>query len=367
MELQGNTYMDEPIILFGKANAIKDLQRFNARLTSIDTDDPFDKPRNHFIQIIVESMIATPEQWNTHCSVNAEWIGSYFIEELSLHGENFTKEKLDDVYSMCFRFILELNLSIKNDLAIEYKKAYEFAFENLESFSPNAQSQIEFAIKFMPIAIVKQVINGPDFNALREYKELSSKANSQNEKIAEDLDERESRAEKLRVALSEYETGFNFVGLFQGFDELSEQKEKEKNKSIFWLKIFGFLIIAPIFLQLWIILPNIQKLEIYTTAILISLIPGASLMVIFIYYFRILLQNYKSIQSQLLQIELRKTLCRFIQSYSDYASDLKKQDSDSLAKFENIIFSGIVTDEGKIPTTFDGFEQLGNLLKSAKS
>lgn len=358
--------MDEITKLFGKADAISHLQRFNARLALIETEGSFEHSRNQFIQMIIESMISRPEQWNTYCAVNIEWIGDFFIDDLSTHGTSLTKNKLDDIYSMCFRFLLELNLSTSNDLAIEYRKAYEFAFENLESFSLEAQGQIEYAINQMPIAIVKQVINGPDFNALRDYKTLTEKANIQNEQITKDLDERESRVVKLKEALSEYETGFNFVGLYQGFDDLSKQKEREKEKTTFWLKVFGSLIISPIFLQLWIILPNVDKIEYHTAAVLISLIPGASLMIIFIYYFRILLLNYKSIQSQLLQIELRKTLCRFIQSYSGYASDLKKKDNDSLAKFENIIFSGIVADDGKIPTTFDGLEQLGNLLKSVK-
>lgn len=85
-----------------------------------------------------------------------------------------------------------------------------------------------------------------------------------------------------------------------------------------------------------------------------------------IYYFRVLLFNYKSVKSQLLQIELRKTLCKFIQSYSSYSKTMKAQDSDSLAKFENIIFSGIISDEEKLPSTYDGMDQIGKLIQSIK-
>lgn len=31
----------------------------------------------------------------------------------------------------------------------------------------------------------------------------------------------------------------------------------------------------------------------------------------------------RSVQSQLLQLDLRMTLCRFIQSYAEYAAELK--------------------------------------------
>ncbi|MHC5879868.1 hypothetical protein ACYT69_13165, partial [Streptococcus pyogenes] len=65
-------------------------------------------------------------------------------------------------------------------------------------------------------------------------------------------------------------------------------------------------------------------------------IPTISLIAILVYYFRVLLSNYKSLQSQLLQIDLRMTLCRFIHNYSEYASDMKKQDKGSLEKFESV-------------------------------
>ena len=68
----------------------------------------------------------------------------------------------------------------------------------------------------------------------------------------------------------------------------------------------------------------------------------------------------------MLQIELRKTLCRFIQHYSEHASGLRSNDPNSMEKFESIIFSPIVPDSEKIPATFDGVDQLGKLVKSIK-
>ncbi|HEX5844062.1 MAG TPA: hypothetical protein VFY62_16425, partial [Pseudomonas sp.] len=62
----------------------------------------------------------------------------------------------------------------------------------------------------------------------------------------------------------------------------------------------------------------------------------------------------------------RKTLCRFIQSYADYSTEIKKKDAGSLDKFESIIFSGVVSDEGNIPSAYDGVEQIGKIFKSLK-
>jgi hypothetical protein len=88
---------------------------------------------------------------------------------------------------------------------------------------------------------------------------------------------------------------------------------------------------------------------------------------VLIYFFRVVLSDYKFVQSQLLQVELRKTLCTFIQHYCEYSCEIKKKDPDALKKFENIVFSAIVSSDEKLPSAFDGIEQIGNLIKSAKS
>ncbi|MBK7299223.1 MAG: hypothetical protein IPI79_01660 [Moraxellaceae bacterium] len=71
----------------------------------------------------------------------------------------------------------------------------------------------------------------------------------------------------------------------------------------------------------------------------------------------------KSIQSQILQIELRMTLCQFIQNYAEQSKVLKEQNKEGFEKFESLIFSSIVSSDDKIPATFDGVEQLASLLK----
>lgn len=43
------------------------------------------------------------------------------------------------------------------------------------------------------------------------------------------------------------------------------------------------------------------------------------------------------------------------------------KDKGVLEKFENLIFSGLVADPDKLPSTFDGMSQVGALIKSIKS
>jgi len=127
------------------------------------------------------------------------------------------------------------------------------------------------------------------------------------------------------------------------------------------------LIVLPIISGLIVVYLHLDNIAAVRDGILVSIFPTVSFVAISVYFFRVLLFNYKSVKSQILQIDLRKTLCRFIQNYSEYSSNIKKNDASSLDKFESIIFSGIVTDDGNLPSTFDGMEQIGKLIKAAKS
>ena len=336
-------------------------------MDAVQTDDDFEMARNGHIQTIIHSMSSVPDQWDELCEINIAWIGDSFISRVSDETEELTKEKIDDIFSMCFRFLFELYLSMKNDLAMEFERARKFAFDNIELFEENAKEQIEYAIRDMPINIFKSIANSESIQSIKNFNEISNLADAKRVDWEKELSDRESRVNSLKEALSTYESGFNFVGLFDGFNELSKEKKIEKENHLFWLKVLGFLVIAPLIAEMVVLYRNLDDLDKVKDVLMLSIIPTVSLVVIFIYYFRVVLFNYKSVKSQLLQIELRKTLCRFIQHYSEYSSGIKEKDEVALEKFENIIFSGIVSDDERLPTTFDGVEQLGKLIKSVKS
>lgn len=343
------------------------LVRFKGRMNALHTEDEFELARNGHIQTIVQSMANSPGQWDELCEINISWIGDNFISRISDGSEELSKEKLDDIFSICFRFLFELYLSMKNDLAREFERARTFAFEHIDEFEQNAKSQIEYAIRDMPINIFKSIANSESIQSIKSFNEVSQSAKDLREQWESELSEKEARVESLKESLTKYESGFNFVGLFDGFNDLAKEKLTEKNNLLFWLRVLGVLIVSPLAVEVIVIYLNLDNLENIKVSLALSTIPTISLVVIFIYYFRVLLFNYKAAKSQLLQIELRKTLCRFIQHYTEYSSEIKKKDGDSLEKFENIIFSGIVSDEEKLPSTFDGVEQLSKLIKAAKS
>jgi len=74
-----------------------------------------------------------------------------------------------------------------------------------------------------------------------------------------------------------------------------------------------------------------------------------------------------NLKSQILQIELRNTLCQFVQDYTKFSSDAAKNSPETLKRFESVIFLNIVGTSEKIPSTFDGIESITNLISLARN
>ena len=193
-------------------------------------------------------------------------------------------------------------------------------------------------------------------------KTISSSQNYINQKINE-TNTLKSDVNTIKQALEQQKTEFNFIGLSDGFNSLRKQKVKELNgeRRVYWilmLSIIG-LIIYKLY---WTVNylnepnPNLQLLIVVSISFVLMLL-------VVIYFFRISLVNIKSIRSQILQIDLRLTLCQFIHNYQNDTSGFRNAEiKDSLDKFEAVIFSPIVATDDKIPTTFEGIEQLSGLI-----
>ncbi|MBL0467697.1 hypothetical protein JD501_00565 [Aeromonas hydrophila] len=342
------------------------LAKFRQKIDGMIPSDDFENQRNSFIRLVINGMEKRPDEWNTFCQMNIDWIGDQFISRLADDGD-LNKEKLDDICSMCFRFLFELYLSTKSSLSFDFERAKRFVFDNIELFEHAAKEQIEFTIREMPISIFKAIANSDEIETLKNLDAVSEKAIKLKENWDKDLSEREIRLKAMKDSLSKYENAFNFVGLYQGFDDLSKEKIAERDGLLFWLRLLSVIIVLPIAAELIFLYVNIDNVSTIKNVLLLSIFPTISLVAISIYYFRVLLFNYKSVNSQLLQIDLRKTLCRFIQSYSVYASEIKSKDANVLERFERVIFSGIVTEDGNLPSTFDGIEQISKLINSVKA
>lgn len=259
------------------------LAKFKSKIDGLIPSNDFEKQRNSLIRLVVNAMEKRPDEWNTFCQINIQWIGDQFISRLADEKE-LTKDRLDDICSMCFRFLFELYLSTKNDLSMEFEVAKRFVFDNVNLFEDMAREQIEFAIRDLPITIFKEVANSDEIETLKNFETVAAKAKKLKEEWEHDLNEREGRVKAIEASLSRYENGFNFVGLYQGFDDLANEKKSERDGILFWLKLLSVIIFLPIITEFLVIYRNIDNISSIRDGLLASIFPTLSLVAISIYY-----------------------------------------------------------------------------------
>lgn len=168
--------------------------------------------------------------------------------------------------------------------------------------------------------------------------------------------------DEIEKRLSNQRKEYNFVGLSQGFSTLREQKLRElRNQNIIYYLLM-IVIILIIIGKLYWSLGYLKSSSIDEPIFIVTTISTVLFVFILLYFFRISLTNIKSIKSQILQIDLRLTLCQFIHNYDANTKDLREGMKESFERFESVIFAPIVATEEQIPSTFDGLEQLTGMI-----
>ncbi len=344
------------------------LDRFQHKIDALDISGEFESERNGHIRLVLSAMENESEQWDKHCQISIRVIGDSFIKRISTEDITFTKEWLDFLCALCFQFLYEFFLSTKNNLTIEYENTRLFVVREMDSFEPRAKKWIQHAIQEIPVRIVKSIVNSDEIENIKDFSAVSAKAEQLKKDWDTELTEKEERVNVLRDILLEQQGEYNFVCLSKGFSNLAKKKKEEAEllfKSLFQMGVCLLVPLISEFLFL-IIAKQYAKYQYLTADHLIITIPILSIEIILIYFFRILLLNHRSVKAQILQIELRQTLCEFIENYADYSVKIKAKNPNALEKFENLIFSGILSNPEKLPSTFEGIEQISEFMKNIK-
>lgn len=307
------------------------------------------------------------EEFDERCQCNIGWIGSTFLSRLGEIQYEMDESKLDLTIAMAYRFIFEFDMSMKNDLSFELRAFMKLSESEGSEISGEARDQVRFARQAMPIAILKRLLNSEELGPLVNVTSIAATVEGKITKWEADLNQSEQKAVQLRDTLEKQAQAFNFVGLHKGFSDLSEDVTSELRFAQAAMVVFGLLTMLPSSVDLWLVL--VKQMDLSKTpanTLIAALVSTATITLLFLYFFRIALRKADSCRAQLVQVRLRMSLCRFIQSYAEYSADIKGKNSDALSKFEALIFSGIVGTEDKLPSTFDGIEQLSSLAKSLR-
>lgn len=275
-----------------------------------------------------------------------------YLRELSFRG-NYSIDERDDFYS--------LNELIRRNRKEFFEKSSWCI--NLLDDLPTLIMQEEFHSDHA--RALSNAIKSTDINKVEEFIRTKNESISKIDTWNNEFQEKKSAVEVLKDKLDTYQTAFNFVGLYQGFSSLLKKKVDELDSFKIQYFFIGLIIISIPLLELAWVFDNLNSID--STKVLFIVFPTLTLLFVLFWFFRIVLHNIKSVKSQIMQLELRMTLCQFIQSYAEKSKELKEANKEGFEKFENIIFSSIVSSDENIPSTFDGMEHVSNLLKNFKS
>ena len=344
---------------------------------------------------IISNTFDYPVAWDNYTKLNTGLYGEHFIDciknvtNTSINNDHISPH-IQKLYLSSLRFFFEIDFMLKE--GEEEHEAFEKSFSRMnikkeavsntinEYFDNEFKLDLLYIINSTPLLITKNLFHSEQIKLFSTFDEkrltaeetLNNIASSKDEitnKISDfqtELEQKEQTVKNLQATLDKQETAFNFVGLYDGFNQLLRTKIKESRVLLGLLVVMGCMMIIPLLCTIFGWLPeNILKAE-EPISHLLKLVPFISLEILLIYFFRVILQNYKSVKGQILQIELRQTLCQFIQNYADYSKEIRTNDSHPLEKFENLIFSGIISDAENLPSTFDGMDQIGKLFSTLK-
>ncbi|MEQ9889504.1 hypothetical protein [Pectobacterium zantedeschiae] len=331
-------------------------------INNITVNSGFEREKNRNLVTILKHMNEHSEEWNENTQYTINSVAVDFIREFA--NKSNQVGEIDFIFSTVFRFLMELSFNQKDNLSAELDEFKFFTIRNKAQFSDKAKKIIEYSLSCLPFDLIRNEYHNDD---IQYFKKAAKAERLMKERIDGwdlRLEEKIEKAEALKSKLDEQETAYNFVGLYHGYNTLSKDKRSELNRAFIFTFSLAFLVLLPFSVSVFLVYKEMIKFDSIISSL--NLLPFFTLTFIFIYYFRISLVNYISIKAQVNQIELRKTLCSFIQKYSEYAKEMKANDGTSLEKFESIIFSNIMPSEDKIPSTFDGIEQIAKLIESIK-
>ncbi|EOG6119121.1 hypothetical protein ACLF4E_002193 [Cronobacter malonaticus] len=326
----------------------------------------FERQLCNMLFYILNNMIEFPQLWGERCALKTEEQNSHLT--FILNESSTDINHIQNIYAELYFYIIEAVSFSPSYPSSTLSSYFDFGLEYLDEFEEESKRKIYSALLRLPVSILNKSLG--KLNVEGYHKSLLQ-IESTEKKLASmqiDLDKKIKRVERLEAQLKNQETAYNFVGLYKGFVKLGAMKSAElkETKRI----LLSLATVIPLLILAEVIYFALSGKNDTTVTHIIKLIPLASLVLILLYYFRVVLSSFNSIKSQLMQIELRKSLCRFIQKYGEYSKEInansKEGDRNPLAKFEDIIFSNIMASDDKTPSTFDGMEQLASMIKAVK-
>lgn len=234
-----------------------------------------------------------------------------------------------------------------------------------------------YEVDYIRYVLPQILLNKKQAEILYENKNLDSKVREARDGIEEevarsklDLQNIQERIEAYKAELSKLASEYNFVGLADGFKQLLKIKGREKRASLTFVALLGVVsAILPVVFVLIVAGAALNGFipQNWTPAAITKIVAIAGVEVTIIYFFRVTLREYMLIRSQVTNLQLRLTLCTFIEGYSEFSGRIRiSEGGSSLNLFEGLIFGPLPEGDISLPATVDGLEQAVKLAQALK-
>lgn len=311
------------------------------------------------IQRFLEIISNNPEKYDSAATLNIEWRGDELISIIK--NKKSDSESIDELFEILSRIARETTLKspyIPKEPETLFLEFYSFGRLELND-KEKANSDFIWA-------------SMPKYIAMEQMTLISKEQENTEKKISDwkkKLETLEFQVRTHEANLEKHKEHYNFVGLSKAFSDMLAKKVTESRIALLFTFAIGLLSLSPLTLPLFATGRSIIS-TLFTGAIdapaIAQILSIFTLEIILIYFFRVTLHNWQSLRAQSLQLELRKSLCAFIEGYAKFARDNEKS-TQNLAKFESLIFSGLISEPGQLPSTFDGFDAMARLLKEVRA
>lgn len=274
-----------------------------------------------------------------------------------------TKEGNERIFCIMYRFLREVMIRGGNDDREGAPLSSILSKYNPTSkdvnFSSDLIDELNYSNNEFPI-----VIYAEQARKIELYVDRQNELDKNFKARIEKYDQEDIRLSALENLASKLKSEFNFVALSHGFLAMEEEKKKERNRLVIFMTIIQALILGIPTLVFFNFDGGKGLGDFWR--ILFHSIPIVTIELMLLYIFRVILHQFNNVKTILLQIELRRNICQFIEGYADYAKELKEKNPISLEKFETLIFSGLISNQNQLPSSFDGIEQLAKLANAMR-
>lgn len=320
----------------------------------------------------LDELNLTYNSWSSNDrAINENLLASYNIILLRIiHGEKIEKFGFDSIieslYLILYADFYEASLIITE---FHDKKFFEDIISQfnyyIEQLSPESLKRLNCLWFEIPKNVFTVHLNQHlDENVLEVVKNLKDHDGFMEQNLIASNSLKQD-IEEIKKSLKDQKSEYNFIGLSSGFKDLKKQKAKELCTQNWIHYLLMLSVIAIIVIKFIWSINYLENSNFDNTTLIVTTISAILVVFIILYFFRITLINIKSVKSQILQIDLRLTLCQFIHNYETDTTKLRSKDmKESFDRFESVIFAPIVATEDQMPATFDGLEQLTGIIGS---